>query len=152
MTTQTESSQNSLNPNNEILIEEDLEKLFAFQDKHLTKDRRQILVKELMSSSIPIGAILLGIRKLMNEDLQSIKMGTILAAARSHVDRSEESKGCKECSRGIVLMNDEEGRFFSMSCNCSSGIGINMTQGLVRWRGMDAQMVNGRNLFKVYVS
>ncbi len=129
-------------------IGEDLDKLFAFQDKHMTEKKKALLVDALLTSGIPLPAVTLGIRKLMNEDLNSVKLGMIFAAARSFVQRDEESNSCPDCSSGMVVMRDEEGRWFSLACRCGIGANVARTHGLKRWGGLASQTSNGRILTK----
>lgn len=130
------------------ILGEELDKLFTFQDKHLTKDKRSILIDALLESKIPMGAIVLGVRKLQQDDLNSIKLGTIFAAARSHVQGDDEQRrGCKDCASGMVLMKDEGGRVFSLACRCSYGSNVQRTHGLKKWGGQSSQMSNGRILY-----
>lgn len=129
------------------LIGEELDKLFAFQDKHLSKEKRSILLDALATSGIPDAAIILGIRKLMNDDLPSIKMGTIFAAARAFVE-GENYQKCDDCSEGYVVLRDEVGQWFSMACQCGQG-SLRHTAGLAHWKGEEHQLSNGRPLHKL---
>lgn len=146
---QIKSSQTILEKSNEEIIGEDLEKLFAFQDKHLTREKKTILVKALLESQIPTGAIILGLRYLMNDDLSSIKMMTIIHAARMHIEPSTQNQ-CGNCSEGFVVMKDGDQRSFVLSCQCGFGM-MRRQNGLVQWKGEDRQYSNNRYLSKVEI-
>lgn len=137
----------NFDPKKETAIGDDLEKLFAFQDKHLSKEKKGILVRELMESRLPTGAIVLGLRDLMSEDLNTIKMGSIFAAARRHLEK-EDLVGCTDCASGFVVMKDDEGRSFSLACRCGAGGVVQRANGMRRWSGDSSQMSNGRFLHK----
>lgn len=134
--------------NEDMIIDEDIEKLFAFQDKHLTKDKKAILVKALAESGIPTGAIVLGLRKLMYDDLPSIKMGIIINAARQFVEKTEDAKSCTECAAGVALLRDDQGKEYALACRCGSGFNAQRIHGIKRWGGQGTQMSNGRMLYK----
>lgn len=123
-------------PNNlfedEILIENELEKLYALQDKPSTKAKREIVVKELISTGIPTGAILSGIRHLHTEDLSAIKFPIIVSAARRYVVQDNEIQACHECSQGVICYRDGEGRWFALACRCQAGEEKQRAHGLAR--------------------
>jgi len=128
----------------DLLLESELEKLFALQDKALTREKKSILVRELMATGIPLKALLSGVRSLVSEDLGSIKFSTICAVSRRFIEPDPETgKHCEKCLSGYVVMKDGEGRFFSLACNCPAGVGKANTQALTRWSGQDTQSVRG---------
>lgn len=127
-------------------IGEDLERLFAFQDRNLSKDKKSILVKSLLESGLPTGAILLGIRSLMNDDLSAIKMGHIFYAIRMFIEPTDYGD-CDQCSEGFIISRDENGRWFALACNCIQG-SLRKKNGLVSWSGDERQFLKGRILIK----
>lgn len=137
-------------PINEFaLLEGELDKLFAFQDKHLPKEKRAILIDELTKLDFPFGAVIAGIRSLMMDDLNSIKFPTIVAAIRSRIVPDEEVRArCEECSSGYIVMKDEQQRNFALACRCVTGEAKVRSQGLSRWNGESSQFSKGRLLVK----
>lgn len=135
--------------NDEEITGEELEKLFAFQDKHLTKDKKAAFVKHLLYQlKIPLPAVLAGIRDLQASDLTTLKMGQISQACRARIAVGDDIKSCRECCHGTVVMKDEEGRYYSMACSCGAGYTVASTHQLARWHGHATQTVNGRMLSK----
>lgn len=131
----------------DLILESELEKLFALQDRNLNKEKKSIWVRELQATNIPLKAILSGIRALTTEDVQSLKFATVCAAARKYIEHTPETgRRCEHCSHGIVSMRDAEGRNFALACVCDQGAGKAATQGLVRWNGEAEMHSKGRIL------
>lgn len=122
-----------------------LDKLFVFQDKPLGKEKRSILVDALLESGMPIQALLAGIQGLMHEDLQTLKLGTILAAARGHVEHTEQNH-CDNCNGGYFSMVDDSKYQVALACMCPLGQEKARVQGLQRWNGQDTQIGRGGRL------
>lgn len=129
----------------DLFLERELDKLFALQDRPLAKEKRSILVTELMGTGIPLRAILSGLRSLLNEDLNKITFPVICAAARKFFEQ-ESVQSCEECLSGMIVMKDEQGRMFSLACRCAAGLGKVRTQVFVQWKGEDTQFSKGRLL------
>lgn len=131
-----------------FLIGNELQKLFAFQDRNLTKEAKSLFINEFEASGIPPGAMIHGIRSLITEDLRQIKLNHILAAARGFMTQeTRESTKCDDCRKsGIVIMRDSDSREFALACHCQNGVGLNRAAGLVRWAGERTQMSGGRLL------
>jgi hypothetical protein len=125
-----------------ILLGNEIEKLFVLQDRPISKEKKAILVGEISNSGIPIGPLLSGLRKLMGEDLKTIKKATILEAARDFIVDTYDQVQCDYCSEGMVVTKDPEGRYFSLACTCPKGNG----KRLVRWNGQASQQINDRLL------
>ena len=130
-----------------VTIENDLDKLFALQDRPLSAVRRTLMANELLATPIPIPALLAGIKSLMNEEVTHIKFATICAAARRHViaDTEIDTK-CGDCHDGLVVMRDDAGRSFALACMCPMGAQKAMANRLVRWDGKAGQYSNKRLL------
>ncbi len=138
-------------PNQSVLLEAELDKLFVFQDKHLPKEKRAILIDEISKLNFPFGAVMAGLRSLMTDDLVSIKFPTIIAAIRQKMVPDEDAViECDDCLSGYVVMKDAQGRSFSLACRCLTGNVKAVAQGLTRWSGEDVQMSKSRILTKPY--
>jgi len=122
------------------LLGDELDRLFAVQDKTLSEKKRKILVSELMDTEIPIGAILNGIKSLLDADLKSIKLGTLIMASRQYV-ASEPEMGarCTDCVDGFVLMKDDQKRTSALGCQCARGRARAKGSRLVVWDGQEDQ-------------
>jgi hypothetical protein len=131
-----------------LAVAAELEKLYALQDRRLTKEIKSTILTELEKAALPVKAILAGLRKLMVEDLKSVKYITIVEAAREFVDveSTEERTPCGECSDGIVIATDEERRDFAFGCSCPMG-NLRITE-LARWPGGELTVIKGRTLRK----
>lgn len=142
------SNQTALSPGNSIVqIEVELEKLFVFQDKHLSREKKAIIVNEILNANLPIGAVIQGIRSLMMEDLGSIKLGTLMHAIRKHVFKNEDdAESCSECASGFLIMFDDQGRYFALACHCPAGQVRGRAHRIVGWKGLGTQHSNGRML------
>lgn len=146
MSEQTESYPGSDN----AVFGDELEKLFVFQDKHLSREKKAILVDEIEKSSFPKGAVISGLRALHNEDLTSIKLGRILAAIRVFVAPSETARNCERCMDGLIVMRDSNGYRYSLGCVCQRGNQRSTAMGVVQWDGEATMQSNGRILSTVY--
>jgi hypothetical protein len=130
------------------LISDELEKLFVFQDKHLSKEKKAILVEEIQRYGFPQSAVIHGIRALMADDMPAIKLFPILASIRKFMIPEEQTSECKECLNGIVLMRDQNLYEFALACVCGRGKQINLTQRLMLWNGEETQLNHGRSLLR----
>jgi len=129
-------------------IESELKRLFALQDKPCSKDKLDILVRELMGNDLPNEAILLAIKKLQKEDINSIKLATILRSTSSYVLRDDNPIDCPDCRDGFIIFRDQEGRSFSLGCQCDQGMARCKNLGLARWRGGTSYLNKGRVMVK----
>lgn len=136
--------------NREEILGDELEKLFAFQDKHLSKDKSKILVQALLESNLPLKSILLGIEKLKNEDLSSIKLSTLFAAARSYVEQGEQIKSCERCTDGLISMKDHEDYRCAVACFCLRGQQRAKALNIVIWNGKEIFVNHGRTFELVF--
>jgi len=132
--------------NEQNSIEAELEVLFACQGKTLHKEIRPIWLNELVNSGIPHKAIIQGLRFLKSEEIQTLKLNTVLSAARRFIE-FEQVSDCEDCNSGYIVMKDSEGRNYSLACRCSAGQ-MKKNQGLVQWLGDSTQFSNGRTLTK----
>jgi len=126
-------------------IESEVEKLFIFQDKHITKEKRTILVQEILNQNFPVGAVIRGLNSLMAEDIPSLKLGVIFGSIRKFIAPEENAVNCDSCLGGIIVMRDQEKRSFSLKCNCPRG-SQRSGLGLMVWNGESPMMSNGRLL------
>lgn len=131
-----------------LQVGEALKKLFTLQDRPMTKEKEAILTDELSLSGLPVGAVISGINSLKSEDVSTIKLSTLLSASRKFVEQREEPDSeCGMCLKGIVVMKDEAGYEFALSCQCQMGLGH---KGYVQWNGENIQHSRGRYLRKVF--
>lgn len=128
------------------LIGNELNRLFLFQDRPFGKEKQAAFLDEIRGWGLPAGAIISGIRKLMAEDLKTLKLATVKEAAREFISREEEVSKCQECMGGFIVMHAEDRRDFSLACRCLSGQGKKATMGLASWDGQDTQFSKGRML------
>ena len=127
--------------NEKILVANELEKLFAFQDRSLGKEKKALLIQEIGTMGIPAGALIKGIRSLMADDLKTIKLADIRDSALKFVFDVHESVACGDCGQsGIIVMADEKRRLFSLACSCRNGIRAKTGLGLAYWAGQDLQI------------
>lgn len=134
------------------LIGDELERLFAVQDKNLSEKKKAILVHELMETEFPIQAILNGIKSLLDTDLKSVKLGIIIMASRQFIEQETEPQSkCPDCIDGFVLMKDDEGRVCSMGCQCAKGRGRAKENQIIRWEGQGDQFVKRGLLAKMAI-
>lgn len=125
------------------LLAGELDRLFALQDKPLGKDKRAILVQEISRSGIPFKAVCQGIRKLVTEDLHSLKLSVIMEAALEFVFDRGDVVRCTDCNGiGIIVMKDEAKRWFALACQCSNGNAKVASMQLARWKGEEVQRGN----------
>lgn len=139
------------NDNEKVLVGSELEKLWAFNDKHLTEEKKVFFVNEL-SLGFPVKAVLLGLKHLQNSDLKFIKMIDIKSASRKFIEK-EKLNACVNCSgEGVVSMVDDNDYDYSFSCNCELGIDIGTANKLVSWNGKDIQYIGYKKFTKKWPS
>lgn len=137
---------NYLSEQEKILIANELDRLFALQDRPLNKEKKSALIDEIANTGIPAGPMLAGIRGLMAEDLKSIKFATIIDAARKLiVNVQEHREDCDFCGGvGSFPMKDENKYTYSLGCKCLNGSNLCDKEKLVQWNGEDRQFSNKR--------
>lgn len=140
-----------LSENDKLILEEELTKLFAFQDRPATKAKIELFAKELALSGYPLSDILQGINNLKNEDLKAIKLHTIIDAISEKFGPEEKPRiDCKFCfGMGVFLMRDENKYQFALACTCKAGDDYARRMKAARWDGTEVQMVNKRILLAV---
>lgn len=130
--------------NEKIAVGNELDKLFAVHDRPLPTGKKAVLVQELVNTGFPIKAISAGIRKLMHEELRTIRLWDLLAAAREFLSVEQQVTQCESCNGGgIVLAYDDSKYRFALACICGNG---GRQAGLVRWTGGETQLSRGRML------
>lgn len=127
------------------LIGNELNRLFLFQDRPFGKDKQAAFLDEIRGWGYPAGAIISGIRKLMAEDLKSLKLATVKEAAREFIQQEDLFK-CEECFSGFIVMHDESRRDYSLACRCPAGQGKRATMGISSWDGQETQFSKDRIL------
>lgn len=105
----------------ELEVETELEKLFALQGQSLSKEKKAIWIQELISSRLPMKAILQGIRSIKGDDLGRFTFATLKGAAKKFVVEAEIERGCDKCMGGFTVVKDSAGRAFARSCTCDQG-------------------------------
>lgn len=133
--------------NDNSLIGDELEKLFVFQDKHLSREKKAIFVEEIEKTRFPIAAVIQGIRSLVGEDLASVKLARIMSSIRSFMDSSQTvAETCRKCLDGVVVARDDRKYLFSLGCECARGAQRSVALGITRWNGEQSMMAKGRLL------
>lgn len=128
------------------VIANELSRLFLFQDRPFGKDKQVAFLDDIRGWGLPSGAIILGLRKLMAEDLKSLRLATIKDAAMEFVHHeSVEKKNCEYCEkRGVVFMRDDAHYEFSFACPCINGDRFRIAHRLVTWNGDAVQLHRGK--------
>lgn len=132
---------NILSDTDRIVLGNELDKLFIFQDKPFSKEKKAIFVQEISSWGIPLGALLPGIRSLMSEDLKSIKIASIREAAEGFIERTSVLGNCSHCFGGLVVMKFSTGHETSLACTCEAGYQKKRGLKLTQWNGENIQML-----------
>lgn len=137
-----------LDDRDKLMLGNELEKLFVFQDRPFSKEKKVLFIEELSLSGLPLPALLQGIRKLAAEDLKTIKLATIKEAANDCIVNSEEDTSkCDHCGHGgLVCMKDPEARMYALACKCRNGDRLVSAQKLARWDGHETMFRNDRLL------
>lgn len=136
----------SLTPQEEIDVENAIKRLYTLQDKPLKKNTLATFVFELSRCARPLNAIIAGIDSLKKETTSRIALPDILNAIDKFYEKKDTaSQKCDECMSGFIVMRDEEGRNFSLACNCPAG-DSKANQGNTRWNGQTVQWSKGRQL------
>ena len=136
-----------LTPQENLAIAGELERLYVLQDKLLTKEKLAFVIEEIEKSNVPFPALIAGIRKLMSDDVKTLKFFTIIEAAKKFIEPvSYEKKDCRHCfSSGAVSMFDDDKYGFFLACICDNGLRfIGGKNALVKWNGEDKQYSKGR--------
>lgn len=138
---------NALNQLELSEVGEEIERLFALQDKHLTEKKKSVILNELSGTGYPYGAIMAGIRSLVAENMGDIKFFHLRAAIEKFITREKPTgERCEGCNgRGFVVVHDPGGRPFALACRCNT-----VNHGLVKWAGQDSQMSSRRTSFGDY--
>lgn len=128
-----------------MALSADLDKLFALQDRPLSQDKRSFIIDEMEKIDIPVAAWMAGIRSLITEDLKSIKIGTLIGAAKRCMEPQDvKNAECVWCDGvGVMSMKDEVKRSYALACRCVNGERFPKS---VRWNGEEKQFSNGRML------
>lgn len=137
----------SLGEKEKMQIADELTRLFALQDAALGREKKAAFVDELSVSGFPMGAIVDGIRSLVSEELNTIKIGRVKGAIRSKMTVEAKEK-CSKCFDGQILMKDDRNYEFALACNCPRGFQVSVTGGLATWNGEAKQYSHGRFLFQ----
>lgn len=128
----------------ELQVEMELEKLFALQGQNLSKEKKAIWIQELISSRLPMKAILQGIRSIKTEDISKLTFAVLAGATRKFITAVEQFGICDHCHHGFVIMRDSEGHDVALACTCEQGnTKVNHTQ----WNEKKNQDVRGRILY-----
>lgn len=132
-----------------VMVENELRRLFALQDANLGNEKRGFFMEEFEHSGLPSGALIAGMRALIQEDIRSLKASVILEHCRRFFTPSDKDQyqPCAICLRGEVTMRDEQGRRYALACSCERGAGLAATASLARWSGEGVQMSRGRALY-----
>lgn len=127
-------------------IEIELDKLFMLQDRPLPEKKKSFFATELSASGLPYKSVLGGINKLKTEDLKTLKISTILDAAKEMFEplEPEEDYSCEFCNgRGRVLMRDAQKYVRALACICRNKF---KAKGLTPWNGLSTQSEKGKVL------
>lgn len=133
---------NILSDTDRIVLGNELDKLFIFQDKPFSKEKKAIFVQEMSGWGIPLGALLSGIRSLMSEDLKVIKINMLREAADGFLNQIPLSSSCGHCMSGIVVLKIENGAETSLACICDAGYQKKRALRLAQWSGENIQILN----------
>ena len=129
-------------------IENEIERLFVFQDRILGERKRDIFVEEFNECKYPVRAILAGLKELQNQDMRVVKLSEIKGAIRRHIEPEDKKIiDCDDClGLGIVIMLlgklDYE---YVFGCKCERGRDEARDSKIPLWNGQNEQTVNGKN-------
>lgn len=127
-------------------VGDEITRLFALQDMPMGKEKKAIFVEEMSSSGLPCEALISGIRSLVTEDLKTIKLNTLLGAAKKFIEQPEVQNTCEKCMDGIIVMRDDQKRAFSLGCVCERGAQRSEALGVSRWNGENSMFTRNRLL------
>jgi hypothetical protein len=128
-----------------------LERLFILQDKAAGARKVDLFIEEILSRSFPYGAILQGIKDLQQDNLQHIKLGTIIESIQSkiHTEAPVDAPACDFCGGlGMISLRNDKGYTAAFACLCARGDHFQRTMSLARWNGGLIQK-NGERIWKV---
>lgn len=125
-----------------------LEKLFTFQDKPLSENKKAVLAQEIINYGFPYQAIIAGIKDLFMSDLRTLKLVNLIDSIRKCIDYDAGRADCPYCKKegAICAIDAQSGAPYAIACKCSNGDAVFEKQQLVRWNGQNKQLSNGRNL------
>ena len=83
----------------------EIEKLFAFQDRPLSVEKKAMLVQEIADIGFPFDAIIKGIRSLFLEELKAVKLSAIYEAISYEV-RIDGSKRFEEKQKELQELKE----------------------------------------------
>lgn len=133
-------------------IGREIQRLFSLQDKPLLEDKKNLLLDELEQCDIPSGAVIAGIRSLVDDDLRSIKFITLKTAAHKFITRGYDDYQCVNCGgEGVVFMRTDGPSYehnTCVACICTRGQALADANGVLRWNGEKEQMNGEHKLIK----
>lgn len=139
----------SWNEDEMAVVEAEMEKLFALQDRPLPKEKKVLLVTELGNSGLPAYAIVGAMRKLMVDDeVTKLTFPKILSAAKVEIDPAGiyEIIPCEDCDkRGLVTMIDDNEYHYMLACRCKNGQQW-VDRGHQRWWGERTQVSSRKHI------
>lgn len=134
----------TLTDNEQSMIASELEKLYSFQDRPLSKEKRVLIVQEIVSHGYPFKAIIQGIRDMFSDDLKTIKLASILQSIQEKIVVEEiQISDCDDCDgRGLVILLSDTRYEKVFACLCKNGFRW-IERGLAQWSGEQAQFHRG---------
>lgn len=78
-----------LNDEEKVVIGNELEKLFIFQDRAFSVQKKALLVSELSTKNFKFDAIIKGIRKLFSEDMKEINLSRIEVSIKEFMPKND---------------------------------------------------------------
>jgi hypothetical protein len=133
------------------LIQNELERLFVFQDKAAGARKITMFMDEIFGLNFPIEAILAGIKDLQHDSLQHIKLGTIIDSIQTkiHIEETTAAPQCNYCTGAdMVSLRNDKGYTAVFACLCARGDHFQRTMNIARWNGRLVQK-NGERIYKV---
>lgn len=124
------------------MVANELDKLYSFQDRPLSKEKKAHMVQEITTHGYPFKAVIQGIRDMFSEELKAIKLASILESIREKIEPgSIESTDCDKCDKsGFVILADPNYYEKMFACVCPNASKWSGSK-LVRWGGDEVQMV-----------
>jgi len=125
-----------------------LDKLWGFNDKFLSEDKRKMYITEFQESNYPAQAVIAGIKSLLTKEMLQIKMAFIKNAIHGFIDRNILD-GCTDCGgSGFISVVDTFNNDYSFACNCMLGRAIHDREKLPLWGRKEFQSVNNKSFTK----
>lgn len=132
---------------------QELQRLFSLQDRPLMEDKKNLLITELENEGLPVGAVIAGVRSLVDEDLKSIKFITIKDASKKFITHMFDDYQCLQCKGHGVIRMKASGPMYEhetyVACTCQRGKTLADAHGIVHWHGEDRQMNGEFELVKI---